>query len=86
MRRIRLKVAYDGTDYCGFQAQPEVPTIEGKLNLAISALTGEDISVIGASRTDSGVMLLEMWLYLTLLRPFRQTGSCMRCFHSFLRI
>ena len=58
MRRIRLKVAYDGTDYCGFQAQPEVPTIEGKLNLAISALTGEEISVIGASRTDSGVHAL----------------------------
>ena len=58
MRRIRLKVAYDGTDYCGFQAQPEVPTIEGKLNMAISALTGEEISVIGASRTDSGVHAL----------------------------
>ncbi len=36
MRRIRLRVAYDGTAYCGWQVQPEVPTIEGELNQAIS--------------------------------------------------
>ncbi len=55
MKRIRLRVAYDGTDYCGFQLQPEKPTVEGELNRALSELTGEDIYVIGASRTDSGV-------------------------------
>ena len=55
MRRIRLTIAYDGTNYCGFQLQPELPTIEGELNRALSELTGESITVIGASRTDSGV-------------------------------
>ena len=55
MRRIRLRVAYDGTAYCGWQVQPEVPTIEGELNQAISRLTREEIIVIGASRTDAGV-------------------------------
>ena len=55
MRRIRLRVAYDGTAYCGWQVQPEVPTIEGELNQAISKLTKEEIIVIGASRTDAGV-------------------------------
>ena len=55
MRRIKLTVAYDGTNYCGFQLQPKLPTIEGELNRALSELTHEDISVIGASRTDSGV-------------------------------
>ena len=55
MRRIRLRVAYDGTAYCGWQVQPEVPTIEGELNQAISRLTKEEIIVIGASRTDAGV-------------------------------
>ena len=55
MRRIRLRVAYDGTSYCGWQVQPEVPTIEGELNQAISRLTKEEIIVIGASRTDAGV-------------------------------
>ena len=55
MRRIRLRVAYDGTNYCGFQIQPDKPTIEGELNRALSELTHEDIHIIGASRTDSGV-------------------------------
>ena len=55
MRRIKLVVAYDGTDYCGFQVQNNGPTIEGELNKALSELFGEEIKVIGASRTDSGV-------------------------------
>ena len=55
MRRIFIKIAYDGTNYCGFQLQPDAPTIEGELNRALSLLTHEDIHIIGASRTDSGV-------------------------------
>ena len=50
-----LTVAYDGTDYCGWQIQPDVPTIEGVLDSELSRLLGEDIHVIGASRTDAGV-------------------------------
>lgn len=55
MKRIRLTVAYDGTNYCGWQIQPNGVTIEEILNRTLSALTGESIRVIGASRTDSGV-------------------------------
>ena len=55
MKRIKLTVAYDGTNYCGWQLQPNVSTIEGVLNQKISKITKEDIKVIGASRTDSGV-------------------------------
>lgn len=58
MRRIKLVVAYDGTRYHGWQFQPREITIEGALNQAISALTGEEIQVIGASRTDAGVHAL----------------------------
>ena len=58
MRRIRIFVAYDGTNYCGWQIQPNGITIEEKLNKALNRLTGEDIRVIGASRTDSGVHAL----------------------------
>ena len=58
MRRIKLTVAYDGTNYCGWQIQPNGITIEEVLNKKISKLTGEDIRVIGASRTDSGVHAL----------------------------
>ena len=55
MRRIRLTVAYDGTNYSGWQAQPNSLTIEEVLNREISGLVGEPVSVIGASRTDAGV-------------------------------
>lgn len=58
MRRIKLTVAYDGTNYCGWQVQPNGITIEEVLNKKLSALTKEDIRVIGASRTDSGVHAL----------------------------
>ncbi len=55
MKRIRLTVAYDGTNYCGWQIQPGRPTIEAALNRALTDLFHEPIAVIGASRTDSGV-------------------------------
>lgn len=58
MRRIKLTVAYDGTNYHGWQFQPGSPTIEGELNKHLSELFKEEITVIGASRTDSGVHAL----------------------------
>lgn len=55
MKRIKLVVAYDGTNYHGWQVQPTGITIEGVLNQALTDLLGETIFVTGASRTDSGV-------------------------------
>ena len=55
MRRIKIIVSYDGTNYCGWQIQPNGITIEGVLNKALKKLTTQDTFVIGASRTDSGV-------------------------------
>ena len=57
-KRIRLWVAYDGTNYHGWQIQKNGITIESELNRAISDLLGEEIQVIGASRTDAGVHAL----------------------------
>ena len=55
MKRVKLIVAYDGTNYCGWQVQPNGITIEQVLNENLSKLLGEEIAVTGASRTDSGV-------------------------------
>lgn len=55
MKRVMLTVAYDGTNYKGWQLQPNGETIESVLNRCLSELTGEEIAVIGASRTDAGV-------------------------------
>lgn len=57
-KRIRLTVAYDGTNYCGWQVQNNGITIESELNRCLTDLFGEEIKVIGASRTDSGVHAL----------------------------
>ena len=58
MKRIKLTIAYEGTNYCGWQVQPNGITVEEVVNKALKKLTGEDIQVIGASRTDSGVHAL----------------------------
>ena len=53
--RVAMRVAYDGTNYCGWQIQPNGVTIEEMLNRTLSELLGEKIVVSGASRTDAGV-------------------------------
>lgn len=45
MRRVKLTIAYDGTNYCGWQVQPNGITIEEVVNKALSKLTGENIVV-----------------------------------------
>lgn len=58
MKRVGLVVAYDGTNYSGWQIQPNGITIQGVLNDALSDLLGEKIEIMGASRTDAGVHAL----------------------------
>lgn len=58
MRRIKLEIAYDGTNYCGWQIQPNGITVEEVINKTLSEMLNEEIIVIGASRTDSGVHAL----------------------------
>lgn len=58
MKRIKLTVSYDGTNYVGWQVQKNGLAVEQVLNEELSRLLGEDIAVIGASRTDSGVHAL----------------------------
>lgn len=57
-KRILIKIAYDGTDYYGFERQKSLPTIEGKLERALSELVDDEIHILGASRTDAGVHAL----------------------------
>lgn len=55
MKRIRLIIAYDGTAYVGWQIQKNGIAVEQVINEHLSKLLKEDITIIGASRTDSGV-------------------------------
>ena len=58
MKRIALIVAYDGTAYCGWQIQKNGISVQEVLNRCLNDLLGEEISVMGASRTDAGVHAL----------------------------
>lgn len=58
VKRVKLIVAYDGTNYCGWQVQPNGITVQEVLNKALSELLGEEIKTMGASRTDAGVHAL----------------------------
>ncbi len=58
MKRIMLIISYDGTNYCGWQMQINGIAVEEVLNKRLTELLGEKITVIGASRTDSGVHAL----------------------------
>lgn len=58
MRHIKLTVAYDGTDYCGWQVQPNGLSVQEVLNRALTNLLGRETKTTGASRTDSGVHAL----------------------------
>ena len=57
-KRVRLKIAYDGTAYHGWQIQEGQTTVEGVLTAAVREATGEQSEIIGASRTDAGVHAL----------------------------
>ncbi len=58
MRNLKMVLAYDGTEFSGWQVQPDVPTIQGTLASAIGRLTGENVLPQGSGRTDAGVHAL----------------------------
>ena len=58
MRNLKLTLAYDGSDFSGWQVQPEAPTIQGTLASAIGRVTGEKVLPQGSGRTDAGVHAL----------------------------
>ena len=53
--RVRAVVAYDGTDYGGFQRQVNAPTVQAALEAALVQVTQETITILAAGRTDAGV-------------------------------
>src|SRR5712692_3481431 len=58
MRNLKLTLAYDGTEFCGWQVQPDAPSVQGTLASAIGRITGEKVLPQGSGRTDAGVHAL----------------------------
>ena len=58
MRNFKLTIAYDGTDFHGWQMQKNKPTVQGEIVSVLRRLTQEDTQLLGAGRTDAGVHAL----------------------------
>jgi tRNA pseudouridine38-40 synthase len=69
MRRIRITVSYDGTDYYGWQVQPDLPTIQGIVEAVVSEIEGAEVKVEGSGRTDAGVHALAQIAAFSLSNP-----------------
>jgi tRNA pseudouridine38-40 synthase len=69
MRRIKLTLSYDGTDYNGWQAQPGLPTIQGILETAFLEIEKKPVHVAGSGRTDAGVHALAQIAAVSLENP-----------------
>lgn len=69
MRRLRFQIAYDGTDFHGWQVQPGLPTIQGILEEVIGAIEGKPVHVIASGRTDAGVHALAQVAAVSIENP-----------------
>src|SRR5216684_3219412 len=83
MRRIKIEVAYDGTDYHGWQVQPGLPTIQGTLEQVISEIEGKPVQVTGSGRTDAGVHALAQVAAFTIVNPI-PPGNLLRAANRLL--
>ncbi len=68
-RRIKLKIHYDGTDYSGWQLQPDTRTVQETIQQAIEKLTSQSVKVVGSSRTDAGVHALGQMAHFDIDSP-----------------
>lgn len=71
MPRYRLTIEYDGRPYKGFQAQDGLPTVQGAVEAAVKAFTGEDIRLQAAGRTDTGVHATGQVIHIDLIKDWR---------------
>ena len=69
MRHLKLTLAYDGTDFHGWQVQPRLPTIQGTLEAVLSEIEGQPVRIHGAGRTDAGVHALGQVASFALANP-----------------
>jgi tRNA pseudouridine38-40 synthase len=58
MRNLKITIAYDGTDFCGWQVQPNQITIQGLLEAVLGEIEGAPVRIQGSGRTDAGVHAL----------------------------
>lgn len=83
MRSIKITLAYDGTDFHGWQRQPDVPTIQGRLQQVLAEIEGQAVNVDGSGRTDAGVHALAQVAAFNLSNPI-PVGNLKRAMNRLL--
>jgi tRNA pseudouridine38-40 synthase len=68
--RYFIKLAYNGTQYHGWQYQPNAASVQETMNKAFSVILNSEINLMGAGRTDTGVHAKEMYAHFDLETPF----------------
>ncbi len=71
--RVLLKIAYDGTDFSGYQVQPGKRTVESELKSALYSLLKEDVKLVASGRTDSGVHAIAQHVHFDTLTKIPPT-------------
>lgn len=66
MQRYLLEIEYDGTQYFGWQKQPDKPTIQGEIEKALNTIFRSDVNIVAAGRTDTGVHALQQFAHFDL--------------------
>lgn len=72
MPRYALTIEYDGAPYCGWQRQPDQPTVQGTIEAAAARIDGAPVDVFGSGRTDSGVHALGQIAHLDMVKDIRE--------------
>jgi tRNA pseudouridine38-40 synthase len=83
MRTLKIVLAYDGTDFVGWQRQAAGASIQGHLEEALAAIEGQPVAVVGAGRTDAGVHALGQVASCTLTHPI-PAGTLARALNAML--
>ena len=81
--RYFIKLAYNGTNYHGWQVQPNASSVQETLNKALSVILNEEINIMGAGRTDTGVHAKEMFAHFDY-NPTLEIDSVLHKLNSYL--
>ena len=89
-QRYFIELAYNGSEFHGWQIQPGVPTVQESINHALTCLTGEVVNIVGCGRTDTGVHASHFVAHFDLTTPCSDTDKlCLklgRFFRGSIRI